>query len=188
MTDIRERAITFARLPEISRDEIIEHMSDPRIAGHMPLLTSAWDSDVVMKFIAAKEACWRRDGLGHWAILCNGRYIGWGGFQREGDEWDFGLVLKPDSFGLGPAITSKAIEFARGDDRIPLVTFLLPPSRKRLAALQRFGARFVGEVVYDGAKFRKYRLDTERLEDQRRPARSEPERGGLRDAPRRSRQ
>lgn len=135
-------------------------MSDPRVAEHMPLLTFDWDRDAVADFIAAKEACWCRDGLGHWAILCNGAYAGWGGFQREGEEWDYGLVLKPQHFGLGTRITRRAIEFALTDERIPFVTFLLPPSRKRLAALARLGATFLGEIERDGARFLKFRLDT----------------------------
>ena len=153
--------LTFARLPDISPDEILAHMSDPRVAEHMPLLTSKWDRHILDEFVAAKEECWRRDGLGHWAILCEGVYVGWGGFQKEGDEWDFGLVLKPDSFGLGVRITKKAIEFALADERIPFVTFLLPLSRTHLGGLARLGARLVGEVEYDGAQFLKYRLDTE---------------------------
>lgn len=152
--------ITFARLPEISPDEIIAHMSDPRVAEHMPLLTFTWDHQRLAEFVAAKEGSWRRDGLGHWAILCDGAYVGWGGFQKEGDEWDFGLVLKPDCFGLGLPITRKALEFAKADERIPFVTFLLPPSRKRLKGLARIGARQVGEIDYDGARFLKYRLET----------------------------
>ncbi|MBZ0216555.1 MAG: hypothetical protein K8F25_08385 [Fimbriimonadaceae bacterium] len=83
-----------------------------------------------------------------------------GGFQREGDEWDFGLVLQSDSFGLGPRIAKQAIAFAVADERIPFVTFLLPLSRKNLGALDRLGAKFVGEVDYDGVKFLKFRLDT----------------------------
>lgn len=155
-----ERKLTFARLPEVSQDEILAHMSDPRVAAHMPLLTSKWDLEAVQKFVAKKEDCWRRDGLGHWAILWDGAYVGWGGFQKEADEWDFGLVLRPDAFGLGTVIAKQAIEFARRDDRIPFVTFLLPLSRKSLGALTRLGAAFVGEIEYDGAKFRKYRLET----------------------------
>jgi hypothetical protein len=161
MANSAERNVTFARLPDIPPDEIIAHMSDPRVAEHMPLLTFEWDHDAVIKFIAVKEECWRRDGLGHWAILCNGSYVGWGGFQKEGDEWDYGLVLKPESFGLGTLISRKAIEFAVADERIPFVTFLLPPSRKKLGALARLGARFVDEIEHDGARFLKYRLDTE---------------------------
>ncbi len=126
----------------------------------MPLLTFKWDHAYVSKFIAAKEERWRRDGLGHWAILCNDGYVGWGGFQKEGDEWDFGLVLKPHSFGLGAAISKKAIDFAVADKRISVVTFLLPPSRKNLRALTRLGATFVNEIEHDGAKFLKYRLVT----------------------------
>lgn len=152
--------ITFARLPDIDPDEIIAHMSNPRVAEHMPLLTFDWDATAVAKFVATKEACWVRDGLGHWAILSDGRYVGWGGFQKEADEWDYGLVLKPDCFGLGTRISRKAIDFAIADERIPFVTFLLPPSRKNLGALRRLGAELVGEVDYDGAAFLKYRLET----------------------------
>ncbi len=136
-------------------------MSDVRIAEHMPLLTSKWDRNTVTEFVAIKEECWRRDGLGHWAILYNGSYVGWGGFQKKGDEWDYGLVLKPDSFGLGARITKKAIEFAIANEQIPFVTFLLPPTRKNLGGLTRLGAMFVEKIEYNGAQFLKYRLDTE---------------------------
>ncbi|NOZ32081.1 MAG: GNAT family N-acetyltransferase [Alphaproteobacteria bacterium] len=152
--------ITFGRLPEIEPDEIIAHMSSPRVAEHMPLLTFDWDRSAVAKFVATKEECWNRDGLGHWAILSNGKYVGWGGFQKEGEEWDYGLVLKPNSFGLGIHISKKAVDFAIADERIPFITFLLPPSRKNLRALERFGASFVGETEYDGARFLKFRLET----------------------------
>ena len=152
--------ISFVRLSEIDPTEIAAHMSDPRIAEHMPLLTFAWDAKVAADFVAQKEQCWARDGLGHWAFLANRRYVGWGGFQKEDDEWDFGLVLRSNAFGLGRCISKKAINFAIADERIPFVTFLLPPSRKNLSALDRLGARQVGEIAYDGAKFLKFRLET----------------------------
>lgn len=152
--------ITVTRLPLIDPAEIQSHMSDPRVAEHMPLLHFEWDADAVAKFVAAKETCWARDGLGHWAILADDNYVGWGGFQKEGDEWDYGLVLKPGSFGLGMKISQKAMAFARADARIPYVTFLLPPSRKNLGALARIGAEFVKEVKYDGETFLKFRLNT----------------------------
>ncbi|WP_246149771.1 GNAT family N-acetyltransferase [Tritonibacter litoralis] len=134
-------------------------MSDPRVAVHLPLLTGAWDDAHSRDLVAAKEACWQRDGLGHWAILADGAYVGWGGFQKEGDEWDFGLVLTPEAFGLGLRITRQALAWARQDPRIPFVTFLLPPSRRHLGALRRMGAAALGEVTQDGAQFLKFRLD-----------------------------
>ena len=152
--------LAFARLPDVSPHDILAHMTDPRIAAHMPLLKSQWNARTVADFIAAKEARWACDGLGHWAFLHDGVYAGWGGFQKEGDEWDFGLVLKADHFGLGPRIARKAIEFAKADGRIPYTTFLVPPSRRHLGGLARLGARFIGEVDYEGARFAKYRLDT----------------------------
>lgn len=152
--------ISFKRLTEVAPQVLVAHMSDPRMREHMPLLTFAWDLEVVTSFVAAKEACWRRDGLGHWAIFDGDRYVGWGGFQKEGEEWDFGLVLKPQSFGLGARITRQSLAFARADERIPLVTFLLPPSRSNLGALARLGARLVGEIEHEGARFNKFVLDT----------------------------
>lgn len=69
-------------------------------------------------------------------------------------------MLKPECFGLGLRITRKALAFAAADQRIPYVTFLLPPSRRRLRGLERLGAVFIGRVEYDGVPFLKYRLDT----------------------------
>ncbi len=152
--------LKFVRLSEIDPAEILAHMSDPRVAEHMPLLKFSWNAETVARFVAKKEECWHRDGLGHWAFLSNDRYVGWGGFQKEGAEWDFGLVLRPDTFGLGPRISRKAIDFAISDERIPYVTFLLPPSRTNLRALDRLGAWRVGEVDYDGATFLKFQLAT----------------------------
>lgn len=155
-----KQPIMFTRLATIAPSEIIAQMTDPRVAEHMPLLTSTWDEAAVARFVAMKEDYWRRDGLGHWAILSGDAYVGWGGFQKEGDAWDFGLVLRSEAFGLGARITQKALEFAIADVRIPYVTFLLPPSRRNLGALDRLGARFVGQTEHEGATFLKYRLET----------------------------
>lgn len=157
---VEEKRITFARLYEIEPKDITDHMSDLRLRDHMPLLTQKWDEVATQSFVQEKEACWQRDGLGHWAILLDGNYIGWGGFQREAEEWDFGLVLKPSFFGLGLPIIRKAMSFARQDERICFVTFLLPLSRTRRKALKRLGAEFVAQVDYHGEVFLKYRLNT----------------------------
>ncbi|MFY2822692.1 GNAT family N-acetyltransferase [Ruegeria sp. MALMAid1280] len=152
--------ITFSRLSKIPVEDIASHMSDPALAQHMPLLRGNWDRLRTTDFVAMKEARWAQDGLGHWAILADGVYVGWGGFKREGSDWDFGLVLKPSAFGLGMRITARALAFARADLRISSVTFLIPPSRRNLGALSRLGAKFEGDVTLDGAQFRKYRLVT----------------------------
>ena len=154
------RGVGFVRLTEIPLEAIAAQMTDPRVTAHLPLDTGRWDLRACADFVAAKEARWKRDGLGHWAILCDGDYAGWGGFQKEGDEWDFGLVLAAGRFGLGPRIARQALAFARADTRIPYVTFLLPPSRTRLRGLDRLGARFAGAVDYAGRRFLKYRVET----------------------------
>ncbi len=152
--------ITFDRLTKVSPAALAAHMSDPRMAEHMPLLNAPWDIAAAERFVAAKEAAWRRDGLGHWAILADSGYVGWGGFQKMAGEWDYGLVLRPDAFGLGPSITKLALAFARADPRIGHVTLLLPPTRRNLGAISRLGGKFVAEVALSEQPFRKYRLET----------------------------
>ena len=76
--------IRFVRLSDVPLTDIISHMNDPRVAEHMPLLKFEWTLEEVKKFVTAKESTWQRDGLGHWAILSDEVYVGWGGFQREG--------------------------------------------------------------------------------------------------------
>ncbi|UWQ28098.1 GNAT family N-acetyltransferase [Leisingera sp. M523] len=158
--DNTQHPVRFARLTGIAPQEIARHMSDPRMAEHMPLLTGPWDEETARAFVTAKENCWQRDGLGHWAFVQKGQYLGWGGFQKEGEEWDFGLVLRPGCFGLGPAIARQALAFARLDPRIPHVTFLLPPTRHHLRPLVRLGAVQTDEVLHEGQRFLKFRLET----------------------------
>ncbi len=152
--------IRFGRPTEVELADLVAHMSEPRLREHMPLLKGPWGETEARAFVAAKESCWERDGLGHWALFEGGRYVGWGGFQKEGDEWDFGLVLRPQDFGLGTRITRQALEFARRNPGIPHVTFLLPPSRRKLAVLRRLGARACDPVQYAGATFLKFRIET----------------------------
>lgn len=155
------RDIDFVRLTEIDGSELIEHMSDPRMKEHLPLLNQPWDKQTVDAFVSTKEDCWTKDGLGHWAFLSGGRYLGWGGFQKEDYGWDFALVLRPEAFGVGLRITRQALDFARRDARISAVYFLLAPTRKHVGALSRLGAVPAGTIEHAGEQFQKFRLDTD---------------------------
>lgn len=154
----RYGAFRFRRLLDVDPGAILAHLLDPRIARHLPLLPADPDPSLVKHIIETKEECWKRDGLGHWAILHDGEYAGWGGFQREGDEWDFGLVLRPKYFRQGKAIALQAFEWARHHTHIEEVTFLLPLSRSE-RALQRLGARSIGVAELSGISFRKWCLN-----------------------------
>ncbi|WP_223162577.1 hypothetical protein [Ruegeria intermedia] len=59
-------------MSEIAPAQFADYMSNPRVAEHMPLLTSGWNEEAAANFIAMKEACWPRDGLGHWTFLADG--------------------------------------------------------------------------------------------------------------------
>ena len=162
MTQQKNNLLRFGRLTEVSTKDLVAHMGDPRISAHMPLLTGTWDAPRIRDFVTAKEVRWKEDGLGHWAFFKGENYVGWGGFELEDNEWDFGLVLRPDFFGLGPAITREALRFATARPDMPYVTCLLPPSRRKLGALKRFGAVELGLVTYAGERFRKFQVVTTR--------------------------
>ncbi len=151
--------VTFKRLSSVPLEILLSHMNDARVSEHLPLLTSQWSVEDARQFIETKEAHWVKDGLGHWAIFVDGQYAGWGGFQKEDSEWDFGLVLTPEAFGSGLIITQDAIKFAQQNTDIPYITFLLPLSRQHLRALKKLGAEFVGEVSYQDTLFKKFRLN-----------------------------
>ena len=146
----------FGDLQAVPRALLVAQMADARVAEHLPLLDGAFD---VEAFLQSKAQRWAEDGLGHWAIWQGDVFLGWGGFEKEGDVWDFGLVLTPEAFGQGLAITRRALEFARGDARIETVQFLLAPTRRSVKALARMGAEEVGEVRYGGQTFRRFLLD-----------------------------
>ncbi|MCB1424344.1 MAG: GNAT family N-acetyltransferase [Brucellaceae bacterium] len=149
----------FVPLPDADPAEIFAHMRDPRIRRHLPLLSGEWTPQANRRFMESKRRRWMEDGLGHWAIHVNDTYAGWGGFEREGGVWDYGLVLKPDFYGLGRRITREALAFARSRPDMTVVTFLLAPSRRSLRAMERLGARADGETMHAGTRFIRFRLD-----------------------------
>jgi len=159
MIYIDEKNISYRRLSEVAPQDILSHMSDPKVAEHMPLLKTVWNLNTVKHFIAAKEARWAEDGLGHVGIYYKGKYIGWGGFQKEGSDWDFGMVLTTETRGIGPRICKSALKAAHKAG-IAAVTFLLPLSRTSTGALRRLGAEELPPVEYDGSRFRKFRVKT----------------------------
>lgn len=79
----RSDAISFGSLDDIAPETLIAHMSDPRMAEHMPLLNGPWDQDDVARFMAAKKAYWQRDGLGHWAIFLMAPMSAGAGFRKK---------------------------------------------------------------------------------------------------------
>mgnify|MGYP002335727567 CR=1 FL=1 len=146
----------FEDLQAVPREVLAAQMADARVAEHLPLLDGAFD---VEAFLKVKAQRWADDGLGHWAIWQGDVFLGWGGFEKEEDVWDFGLVLTPEAFGQGLAIRRQALEFARSDARIETVQFLLAPTRRSVKALARMGAKEEGEVRYGGQTFRRFLLD-----------------------------
>jgi RimJ/RimL family protein N-acetyltransferase len=154
---VSEEHIEFVRLTEVPVESVVELLNEPRNARHMPLSTT-FTPESAAEWVEAKDAQWSSHGYGPWAVLVGGRFAGWGGFQREENGADFALVLTPEHWGRGRAITRAALD--RGFDELGLdsVVIALPYTRSPERAVRRFGFAPDGEVVYGGATFRQYRL------------------------------
>ena len=127
----------------------------PDVIRHMPLATENWSDGALSEWVQGKDAQWKVNGYGPWAIRIDGVFAGWGGFQKEAGEADLALVLLPAFWGYGPVLV-RAFLRRRPELGIGAVSILLPPSRTRVRGLARLGFGFDGEVEYEGRRFLKF--------------------------------
>ena len=158
MTGIDYGNVAFKRLTEISRDSIIQLMNDPAVRRHLPLARGRFGASECASFVAAKERMWEESGFGPWAFVLEDEFIGWGGLQLEGDDVDLGLVLRRKHWGAGPVLYRRILTYAFEELDVDSIIALLPPSRRRVAALRRLGFREDGEILIEDQRFVRHRL------------------------------
>ena len=100
-----EPLIEFVRLPEVPILEVLDVLNEPRNGRHLPLAGERFTETTASEWVAAKDGEWKVHGYGPWAVLVDGEFAGWGGFQHEENRADFALVLKPTQWGHGAAVT-----------------------------------------------------------------------------------
>jgi hypothetical protein len=149
--------IVYGKLSDIPVEHMLALVNHPGIVAHMPF-ASPMDEVTCRNWAAAKDAQWQENGYGPWAIHVDGRFVGWGGFQREGDDVDLALVLLPEQWGVGPGIVRDLIGLAWSRFGFASIMCLLPPSRTRLKPLARLGFVADGSVDWDGQTFLRFRM------------------------------
>ena len=149
--------IAFARLPDIPLAQVTALLNEPRNARHMPL-SGTFTEDSARDWVQAKDAQWDEHGYGPWAVLVEGNFAGWAGFQHEENGADFALVLLPRHWGRGGAITRAALDQGFAELGLDAVIIALPFTRSPDRVVARFGFVPDGEVAYGGSSFRQYRL------------------------------
>ena len=157
-----DAAISFVRLTAIPTDEVAALLNEPRNARHMPLVGDPFTRDAAAAWVLSKDAQWELHGYGPWAIVLDGEFAGWGGFQAEPDGADLALVLHPRFWGRGAEIARRTIDVGFGELELDAVLVALPYSRRPGAVLARWGFATDGEAVHGGVRFRRYRLTRER--------------------------
>ncbi|WP_350588746.1 GNAT family N-acetyltransferase [Providencia stuartii] len=150
--------IQLLHLNQIDCNDIIALNTHPLVLAHMPLGDDQFDEPFCRQWVKQKEQHWHTHGFGVWALVVDGRFIGWGGFQDENGDADLALVLHPDYWGCGKKIVNKMLEQAVTHMSLPSITIHLPLSRKKLGAIYRYGFVEEGEVSFDGVIFKRFRL------------------------------
>jgi [ribosomal protein S5]-alanine N-acetyltransferase len=150
--------LEFKHLGEIDCAEIIALNSNHLVRRQMPLSDDSFDEDECRKWVASKESQWEQYGYGPWAILIEGKFAGWGGFQYENGDADLALVLRPNYWGMGKIIYDEMIRRAFEEMGFESVTILLPPTRTRTKGVLRLGFQPDGEVDLHGQRFIRFRL------------------------------
>ncbi len=148
---------TFHRLAEIDGPTWLTLLNNRDVQRHMPL-SDVWTAEAAEEWARGKDAQWIANGYGPWALRVDGQFAGWGGFQKEGDDADFGLVMLPEFWGKGLHFHNLMVEKAFSELGLASITILLPPSRVRLKGLDRLGYVPEGELHYDGHRFLKFRM------------------------------
>lgn len=150
--------LEFVPFSSISGATWLTVLNNPEVHRHMPLAGKVFTEAEAVDWATGKDRQWVENGYGPWAIRIDGIFAGWGGFQKEGDEADLGLVLLPAFWGVGHALHRALIDRGFGELGLTSVSILLPPSRTRLTALARLGYHPAGDIEYDGHRFLKFRL------------------------------
>jgi RimJ/RimL family protein N-acetyltransferase len=152
--------VRFVRLTEVPLAAVTSLLNDRRLWRHMPL-AGHFTEHAAMDWVNAKDSQWDEHGYGPWAILADGEFAGWCGFQHEAGGADYGLVLAPEHWGRGVAITRAALARGFGELGLEAVTIALPFTRSVGSTLARFGFLPDGEADHAGTHFRRYRLSRE---------------------------
>lgn len=97
-------------MSEIPVSDWLELLNHPLVRRHMPLATEDFAESSCAHWIAGKERLWETHGFGPHAFLWLGEFVGWGGYQPEGEDADLGLVLHPKHWGLGIPIVKALLE------------------------------------------------------------------------------
>jgi RimJ/RimL family protein N-acetyltransferase len=150
-------SVEFLRLTQVPLSAVVTLLNEPRNARHMPLASKFSDQSAA-EWVQGKDQQWDLHGYGPWAVVINGEFAGWGGFQREENGADFALVLSPKHWGQGAEITRAALDRGFGEFGLDEVIIALPYTRSPTRAVARFGFVPDGVVRHSGATFRQYRL------------------------------
>ncbi len=149
--------VTFKRLTEVDKADLVELMNHPLVRRQMPLTSDNFTEDDARNFVQGKERLWAEHGYGPWAFFVDDRFAGWGGLQPEEGDADLGLVLHPNYWGRGKAIYDEIIRRAFVEMGLVSVIVLLPPSRTRVRGMARLGFEQDGELEICGERFIRYR-------------------------------
>jgi ribosomal-protein-alanine N-acetyltransferase len=164
---VTERRVDLVRLTDVPLEAVQTLLNEPRLRRHMPL-SSDMSREETAAWVRDKDSQWERNGYGPWAVLLDGEFAGWAGFQAEPTGADFALVLLPQHWGSGLAVARRALDRGFGELGLTEVLISLPFSRSPDRVVARLGFVPTGVTEHGELTFREYRLAREVWEERGR--------------------
>ena len=149
--------VDLVRLTEVPLDAVHALLDEPRLRRHMPLSSDVTREEAA-SWVRDKDSQWQTHGYGPWAVLVDGAFAGWAGFQAEEAGADLAIVLLPEHWGSGQLVAERALDRGFGELGLAEVVIALPLTRRPERVVGRLGFVPDGEVSYGGERFGQYRL------------------------------
>lgn len=145
--------LNFRSLKVPSLSDWLDLFQDARVKKHMPLSESNIDEKWIQNWISGKEKYPKETPFEIYSIWDDGNFVGWGGIQADGDNFEIAIVLKPEYWGFGHDIYGKFIkDFELSGVTQPLLIYL-PLSRKIEGIKNRFSFARLPNVKISGVEF-----------------------------------
>jgi [ribosomal protein S5]-alanine N-acetyltransferase len=138
LTELRTERLLLRAPTLADTSRVVALSTDPRVNRHSPSgAPTAQESRAAFR---ASIAAWRRDGIGHWIVECDGRLAGVAGVrpaELQGDQyWNVYYRFAPETWGRGIASEAVRAALAAARDHVPRRPFVVRTRPTNEAAMQ----------------------------------------------------
>ncbi|RLU03630.1 MAG: N-acetyltransferase [Ketobacter sp.] len=147
--------ILYLPFDEVDSLELIPVLNEHAVRSHL-VAHPPFDETNIVPWIESKLECDRLPGCRVRVIVMDGAPVGWCGIQPDGDEFELAVVIRQQSWGIGPSVFRVLRAWAREFGHEEVVIHLLE-TRPEYRFLTRMATK-VSQSSLLGRAFTSYRI------------------------------